>query len=185
MVPVMVGSKIIDKALGVMTKGDLEKAATIWRQAHFGAVMSGSLQLSHTNPSKIGMEEEVSYSSHGSDPVEVWKLPWWYKWSSPHHTGHYTTIWHSQCACQYQCQRTLYSGSCTHGTNTRSPVASSSGTNCNLQGIASWVLKGTHLPAQLEHPYHGNTHKGCGWTGCPSNQVPLVVHPNQDYWRDT
>ena len=47
MVLVMVGSKIIDRALGLITKGKLEKATMIWRQAHFGAVMSGSLQLSH------------------------------------------------------------------------------------------------------------------------------------------
>ena len=40
-VTVVVGSKMIDKALSVMTKGELKKAATMWRQAHFGAVMSG------------------------------------------------------------------------------------------------------------------------------------------------
>ena len=74
MVLVVVGSKPIDKALSVMTKGELKKAATMWRQAHFGAVMMGLLQLSHTNPSKTGMEEEVSHSSIGSDPVEVWKF---------------------------------------------------------------------------------------------------------------
>ena len=33
--------------------------------------MSGSLQLSHINSSKMGKEEEVSHSSPGSDPVEV------------------------------------------------------------------------------------------------------------------
>ena len=74
MVPFVVGSKIIDKALSVMTKGELKKAATMWRQANFGAVMSRLLQLSHTNPRKTGMEEEVSHSSHRSDPVEVWKF---------------------------------------------------------------------------------------------------------------
>ena len=40
----------------------------MWRQAHFGAVMSGLLQLSRTNVSTTGVEEEVS------DPVEVWKF---------------------------------------------------------------------------------------------------------------
>ena len=73
-VPVVVGSKIIDKALSVMTKGELEKAATMWIQAHFEAVMLGLLQLSHTNPSKIGMEEEISHSPIESDPVEEQKF---------------------------------------------------------------------------------------------------------------
>ena len=51
-VPVMVGTKIIDKALSLMTAGDLAKATTTWRQAHFGAVMSGLLQLSHSSSDK-------------------------------------------------------------------------------------------------------------------------------------
>ena len=42
-VPVMVGSKIIDKTLSCMTAGELANATATWRQAHFGAVMSGSL----------------------------------------------------------------------------------------------------------------------------------------------
>ena len=38
-VPVVVGSKIIDKTLNCMTVGELAKATATWRQAHFGAVM--------------------------------------------------------------------------------------------------------------------------------------------------
>ena len=45
---VMVGSKIINKALSCMTAGELAHATATWQQAHFGAVMSGSLQLSCT-----------------------------------------------------------------------------------------------------------------------------------------
>ena len=43
MVPVMIGSKIIDRALSLIMKGELEKVTMMWRQAHFGTVMSGSL----------------------------------------------------------------------------------------------------------------------------------------------
>ena len=39
--------KIINKALGCMTAGELAKATATWQQAHFGVVMSGLLQLSH------------------------------------------------------------------------------------------------------------------------------------------
>ena len=42
-VPVVIGSEIIDRALSLMTKGELAKVTMTWRQAHFGAVMSGSL----------------------------------------------------------------------------------------------------------------------------------------------
>ena len=43
-VPVMVGFKIIDREMGMITRGELAKATVTWRQAHSGVVMSGSLQ---------------------------------------------------------------------------------------------------------------------------------------------
>ena len=67
MVLVMVGSKIIDRAFSMITKGELKKATTMWKQADFRAVMSESLQLSHINSSKMGKDEEVSHSSPGSN----------------------------------------------------------------------------------------------------------------------
>ena len=68
-VPVVVGSKIIDKTLSCMTVGELAKATATWRQAHFGAVMSGSLQLSHSSSEKLAKHN----LSGESDPVEVQK----------------------------------------------------------------------------------------------------------------
>ena len=41
----MVGSKIIDRAMEMIKKVELVRATTAWKQAHFGAVMSRSLQL--------------------------------------------------------------------------------------------------------------------------------------------
>ena len=66
---VVVGSKIIDKALSCMTAGELAKATTTWQQAHFGAVMSGSLQLSRSSSGKLALKK----LSGESDPVEVQK----------------------------------------------------------------------------------------------------------------
>ena len=65
----MVGSKIIDKALGCITVGELAKATATWQQAHFGAVMSGLLQLSHSSSEKLALQN----LSGESDPVEVQK----------------------------------------------------------------------------------------------------------------
>ena len=61
-VPVMVGTKIINKALTLMTAGELAKATTTWRQAHFWAVMLGSLQLpcSSSDQSKVTTEATSS-----------------------------------------------------------------------------------------------------------------------------
>ena len=68
-VPVVVGSKIIDKTLSCMTAGELAKATATWQQAHFGAGMSGSLQLSRSSSEKVTMQN----LSGESDPVEVQK----------------------------------------------------------------------------------------------------------------
>ena len=78
MVLVMVGSKIMDRALSLMTKGELAKVTIMWRQAPFRAVMSGSLQLSHTCWNKMGVEETNRQLlpkgwPHWGEKV----LPWW------------------------------------------------------------------------------------------------------------
>ena len=65
----MVGLKIIDWALSCMTVGDLACTTVTWQQAHFGAVMSGLLQLSCSSSEKLKTEN----SSRENDPVEVWK----------------------------------------------------------------------------------------------------------------
>ena len=74
MVLVVVGSKIIDKALSLMTVGELAVATTTWRQDHFGAVMSASLQLSYSGSGKSEMREGANYSPRKSDSVEVQKF---------------------------------------------------------------------------------------------------------------
>ena len=74
MVPVVVGSNIINRAMSLMIKGELTKVTTMWRQAHFGAVMSGLLQLPYTSSNKTAVEKEVSHSSPRDDPMEVGKF---------------------------------------------------------------------------------------------------------------
>ena len=70
-VPVMVGTKIINKALSLMTMGELAKATMTWRQAHFGAVMSGSLQLSCSSSGKSEVITGAASSIQQGDTVEV------------------------------------------------------------------------------------------------------------------
>ena len=74
MVLVMVGTKIINKALSLMTMGELAKATMTWRKAHFEAVMLGSLQLSCSGSDKSEIGETAECSLQRSDPVEVQKF---------------------------------------------------------------------------------------------------------------
>ena len=70
-VPVVVGTKIINKDLSLMTTGELAKATMTWRQTHFGAVMSGSLQLSCMSSGKCEVRAgEASFFQQGGT-VEV------------------------------------------------------------------------------------------------------------------
>ena len=64
----MVRSKIIDRVMGMMTKGELSRATVTWKQAYYGVGMSGLLQLPHIE--SRGDEEagkEVT-PSPGSNP---------------------------------------------------------------------------------------------------------------------
>ena len=74
MVLVVVGSKIIDRALSLMTKGELAKVTLTWRQAHFRAVMPGLLQLTCTGSDKTEMGEGRGHPSTKSYPMGVRKF---------------------------------------------------------------------------------------------------------------
>ena len=175
-VQVVVGSKIIDWAMGVITKGDLVKATMTWRQAHFGAVMSRLLQLPHTNSNGSRVEKEVIHSSLGVDTMEVKEFCLDNVWG-PVQYCQYTQL--------YQWQGTLYVDPCAGRANTRSPAAHISGANYDLQRITSGVLLGIHLFAKLstcsiEIP----TKTGVGQV-MSANQVPLVVLPVETSGRST
>ena len=73
-VPVMVGTKIINKTLSLMTMGELAKATMTWRQAHFVAVMSGSLQLSCSSSGKCEVTAGAASSFQQGGTMEVWKF---------------------------------------------------------------------------------------------------------------
>ena len=74
MVPVMVGTKIIDKAPSLMTMGKLAKATMTWRQAHFGAVISGSLQLSCQGSGQYEVITGAATSIQQGGTMEVQKF---------------------------------------------------------------------------------------------------------------
>ena len=56
------GFKIIDKALSLMTVGELAEATMAWRQAHFGAVILWSLQLFCSSSGESEMREGANCS---------------------------------------------------------------------------------------------------------------------------
>ena len=115
---------------------------------------------------------------HGGEGI----LPWWCLRASLHHReGHYSPIWYNLCAWQYQCQGTLHVNPRAHGTNAQSPVAYSSGTNCDLWRIISGVLSSTHLSAQLKCLFHWNPCKDCGWPGHPCQSGTTGGPPNEDF----
>ena len=53
--------------------GKLAHITATWQQAHFGTVLSGSLQLSCSSSDKSKPGEKIENFSWENDPVEVWK----------------------------------------------------------------------------------------------------------------
>ena len=181
MVLVMVGSKITDRAMSLMTKGELTKATAMRRQAHFGAVMSGLLQLPCTSSNKTRVEKEVSHSSLRDDPVEVQKF----------------------------CLDNIRGTVCTTQKVTIPPFSTVSvHTNSSVKGHCMWVhmlmelMPGPRLPAVVvPMATYGELHLGSSRVPiclhnlsthtmeisaktvvgqvAPANQVPLVVHPSR------
>ena len=68
-VPVIVRSKIIDRVMGMMTKGELVRATTTWKQTHFSMVMSRLLQLPCTYSKGNGEVGKGVTLSLGSNPT--------------------------------------------------------------------------------------------------------------------
>ena len=154
-VPVMVGSKVIDRALSCMMVGGLAKATVTWHQAHFGAVMSGLLQLSHSSSEKLTLQN----SSGESDPVEVQKHQL---------DGVKGAVCTTQKVMIPPFQTMTVKGNAGVKGHCMKvhvltepvlspPVASSSGAHSDLWRVTSWLFKGTNLLMQHEHSCHGNT----------------------------
>ena len=172
MVPVMGGSKIIDKAMSAITKEELTKVTMTWRQAHVLITAAAPHKLKHKWGGKGGNPFLPKGWPHGSEGI----LPRWCQRPSPHHMdGHHPPIQCSECAHQFQCQRTLYAGPYALGIDARSSVAYSGSTNGGLWRTTSGVLKGTYLPAQHKCSFHGIPTKTVVGQVAPANQVPPVV----------
>ena len=99
MVLVIVGTKIIDKALSLMTIGELAKATTAWRQDHFGAVMSEFAALSCSGSDKNEMRREQNVPLKR---VTLWRCgssDWMMSkvWFAPHRRSLFCHLAPSMC----------------------------------------------------------------------------------------
>ena len=176
---VMVGSKIIDRAKSIITKGVLVKVSMTWKQVHLGAVISGSLQLPHASSNATGVEKEVNHSSPKSDPMEVREFC-------------LDDIRGPVCTTQ-KVTIPLFSTISVHA-------------NTSVKGHCMWVhilleLKpGPQLPTAVEpmvtdgelhlgssrvpiclHPFCENPCKDCSWTGSTCQPSATGCSPNKDF----
>ena len=169
-----------------MTMGELAKATTTWRQAHFGAVMLGSLQLSCGSSDKNKIEERTKCPSQRSDPVVVQKF-WLDDVKGPVCTTQKVTVllfstinvWantsvRGHCMWVHVIMELML---CPQLPAAVVPTAT-------YGELHPGSFKGTSLPAQLECLCCGNTQKSCGWTGCPFQPNTNGGLPNQDCQRD-
>ena len=82
----MVGSKFIERVMGMIMKGELVWATVTWKQAHFDAVMSRLFQLPHKGTRGIGVLQR-GWPSTAPDPTAPKEF------SLDNVQGHVCTTW--------------------------------------------------------------------------------------------
>ena len=155
----------------------------MWRQAHFGAVMSGLLQLPCTNSTETGEGKEVIHSSLRSNPMEVREFCL-DDVRGPVCTTQKVTIppFSTISVHANTSVKGHFAGPHAHGTDARSPVAYSSGANSDLWRTTSGVIQGTYLlSVQLGCPFCRNPCKDCGWTGSTCQPSVTGGPPSKDF----
>ena len=156
-VPVMVGSMIIGRAMGMITKGELVRTTATWKQAHFSAVISRSLQLPCKGARGWGCCKG-SHSLHNPQPYHTKGiLPGQCPGSCPYHTeGHHSSIWDHQHTWQHRHLRALYVGPHACQASTGPPAGHFHGTDCNIFRVAPRFILGANLSEEPECPHHCN-----------------------------
>ena len=142
-------------------------------EAHFGAVMSGSLQLSHSSSEKLTVEN----SSMEKDPVEVQKYQ-------------LDGVKGAVCTTQkvtippFQTinikANAGVKGHCMKVHVLMEPVLGP-----QLPAAIPWLFEGTSLPAQYECSCHGDTSQNSGWSCDPCQPSTTGGPPDQDCCRDS
>ena len=164
-----------------MTTGELAKATTTWQQAHFGVVMLGLLQLSHSCTCENSTGEGAKHSSPRGDTVEVQKFSLDDVKGLVHTTQKVTILLFGTVNV---CASTSVNG------------------HCMWAHVLTEQMPGPQLPAAVEPTVtYGELHPGssrvpiclCNLSThtmeipakamvgqvAPANQVPPVVHPTR------
>ena len=158
-----------------MTAGELAKATTMWRQAHFGAVMLGSLQISHSSSDQSKMTKGPTSSSQQDYTVEVQKFQLKdVEGSVPHSPfPHFSTInvWANTSAKGHSMwvQSWCLVPSCQQQWYPQQPMG-----NYTLVPQGCQSACATWVPMLWKYPL-----KTLIGQIVPANQVPPVVHPTR------
>ena len=165
--------------MGKMTKGELMRETATWKQAHFSAVMSGSLQDAlHRLKGKWGRRSLLpktptlqhpggsAYMMSGDLSLPLWGLP------LPH-LGPLAYM-------AIQASGTLHVGPHACWASTRPPVAWLYGINCHIWGTTPGVLLSTNLPKECECSFHRSPHQSHCWQGHSNQQGTISGPPDRN-----
>ena len=141
---VMVWSMMVNRVMGMITKGELVRATMTWKQSHFGTVMSVLLKLS-CKGTGVGVLQWGSLLLQPLTPLCSKKFCLY------HTEGHHSSVWDHQYSQQYRCLRALYVGPCVCQASTGSPAAHFYYTDCHIWRVTPRVLPGANLPEEPEY----------------------------------
>ena len=169
--------------MGVITKGELVKATLTWWQAHFGAVMSGSLQLLCISPNRTGVEREAIHSSPGVGTMEVKEFCLDNVWGPVHNTQRVTVPLfgtvsiHGNTSVRGHCMQVHMLAEPTPGSHMPTSVVPTA-TYRELHRGSSQVP--ICLQNLSTHSVEISTKAVVGQV-MPANQVPPVVLPEETF----
>ena len=173
--------------MGVITKGELAMATETWRQAHFGTVMSGSLQLAHQcSRVERALAELGTPFWKLQPPLHIRNFAWMMSraTSSPLRRSQspFLGLWMSMVG---KMSEGPACNPCTDQTHEGSPVVGIYCSNCYIWGLAPRFLLSTYLSEEPEYLYHHNPHEGHHWDSCTC-QLVTTGNPNQwKLWRSS
>ena len=175
---VMVGSKIIDRAMGIITKGKLAKATMIWRHDHFSVVMSVSFQL----PLKCARGNRGLMKGYPLQqpptPLHIRSSAWMMsRGTSVPHRG--LPFLHSgpKISMARQTPKGNVCGSMCLQSQPRDPSCLPPLAGCLVLGVAPRIFPSAVLPEEPGCLPHCGPSQSHHWKSCTSNQVPLVTLP--------
>ena len=175
-VPLVVGFKIIDRVMGMITKGELVRVTVTLKQAHFSAVMSRSLQQPFSGTRGNGDGAKGSLPLPPLTLLDLRNSLWRMSrgMSIPHRRLPFLCLGLS-IYMEMQMFKGIVHGSMWLLSQHGAPAAHLHGPNHYIWGVTPRLLPSANLFEEPECPPHCDPHQSIGKVGLANQVTPVVI----------